>query len=218
MVSPARLTISQRTETALEQRNDGSRPHNVPVATNPRITLSPISHFSLPEPFNPLTPTGGSPKRHAHSIIRRGHQDAESEVHPSGLTFVSALSLNRSSLNRLLAMLSHPVCRGYLLRWLVVGNYLASVNLEQATIAHRFTPSTREIIVLSVTRKLDHSIRAHTLQRLLGSPRKTGLKEPWEQRPKPELVQALMKASPILDLHLGTPRSIYYRCVRLPLL
>jgi hypothetical protein len=93
-VPSVHLTSSRRAETALEQRNDGSRPHDVPVVTSPRINspLSPITHFSLPEPFNASTPTGGSPKRQARSIIRHSHQNVESEVHPSGLTFVSALS------------------------------------------------------------------------------------------------------------------------------
>ena len=119
---PARLASSQRVETVLEQDDDGSHPHDVRVAS-PRIRgcLSPISHFSLPEPFHDsadLSTSIVSPKKQARSagsIIRRNHQDVESE-HPSRLTFVYVLSIGPSSLNHFVGTQSHPVRPGYRLR------------------------------------------------------------------------------------------------------
>lgn len=121
---PARLTSSQRVETTLEQRNDDSFTHDVPIVTSPRTNscLSPIGHLSFPESFNDFagsTPTVGSPQKQSRSIehvIRRNYQDVEGELSPDRLTFVSALFLNRSSLNCLVGMPSRPVQSGYLLR------------------------------------------------------------------------------------------------------
>jgi len=120
-VPSTRLTSSQHVETTLEQRNDGTRPQGAIVATSPRLnsSLSPIRHLSLLEPFNDSTPAGASPKRQARSIlhtITSSHQHVEGEVYPNRPTFVSARPLIHSSLNYLVAMLSHPVQPGCLLR------------------------------------------------------------------------------------------------------
>lgn len=105
---PARLanSNSQRVEATLEQQNKDTLSRDLRVPTSPRLSrcLSPISLFSFPEPFSDSsdsTSADTSPARQVRSvgnIIRRNHQDTESE-YPNHLTFVSALSLNLSFLS-----------------------------------------------------------------------------------------------------------------------
>ncbi|KAG6371816.1 hypothetical protein JVT61DRAFT_9177 [Boletus reticuloceps] len=102
---PTRLTGSLHIEATLEQENDGGRTHDVPVATSPRINrcLSPITHFSLPEPFNgsaDSTVVVTSPRKQARSIgriIGRSNQDDEGEARSGRLTHAKASSAPRIS-------------------------------------------------------------------------------------------------------------------------
>lgn len=96
---PARLTSSQHVETTPDHRNDDGFRHDVPGGSSPVYScLSPIRHFSLPEPFNEFSGSisaVGSPQKQSRSIehgIRDGQQDVGSEVSSGSLTFVSTVS------------------------------------------------------------------------------------------------------------------------------
>ena len=92
-VLSARLANSRRTETTLERRNDQGPGRAVPMATNTRV-LSPITHFSLPQPFDDSAGSVSavrSPQKQARSIEHVISQNYQEEVPSAHMVSVSVL-------------------------------------------------------------------------------------------------------------------------------